>query len=95
MNTPFGKIYALETFRELMRLKKCVGAKHSSLNRPQEWQRLVLRDIFFTPAPGLRAQQLASLHERPRVFCASTAGSQHNRIEQSAVGSQQSAIGGR
>jgi dihydrodipicolinate synthase/N-acetylneuraminate lyase len=44
MFAPFGKIYALETFHELMRLKKCTGAKHSSLSREQEWQRLVLRD---------------------------------------------------
>lgn len=44
MFAPFGKIYTLETYRELMRLKKCSGAKHSSLKRELEWQRLALRD---------------------------------------------------
>ncbi len=44
MFAPFGKIYALETFRALIRLKKCVGAKHSSLRRELEWQRLAVRD---------------------------------------------------
>lgn len=44
MFAPFGKIYSIEIFRELMRLKKCSGAKHSSLKRESEWQRLALRD---------------------------------------------------
>jgi dihydrodipicolinate synthase/N-acetylneuraminate lyase len=44
MFAPFGKIYALETYRALMQVKKCSGAKHSSLKRELEWQRLALRD---------------------------------------------------
>lgn len=44
MFAPFGMIYELGTFRELLRLKKCVGAKHSSLRRESEWQRLAARD---------------------------------------------------
>lgn len=44
MFAPFGKIYGLETFRELLRLKRCTGAKHSSLERAPEWQRLIVRD---------------------------------------------------
>ena len=44
MFAPFGKIYGLETFRELLRLKRCTGAKHSSLEREPEWQRLIVRD---------------------------------------------------
>jgi dihydrodipicolinate synthase/N-acetylneuraminate lyase len=44
MFAPFGKIYELETFRELLRIKKCTGAKHSSLKRELEWQRLAVRD---------------------------------------------------
>jgi dihydrodipicolinate synthase/N-acetylneuraminate lyase len=44
MFAPFGKIYDLATFRELLRLKKCSGAKHSSLKRELEWQRLAVRD---------------------------------------------------
>lgn len=44
MFAPFGKIYELGVYRELMRLKRCAGAKHSSLNRTEEWQRLQLRD---------------------------------------------------
>lgn len=44
MFAPFGKIYSLEVYQRLMRIKSCIGAKHSSLNRDLEWQRLELRD---------------------------------------------------
>ena len=44
MFAPFGKIYSLETFAEIMSLPQCVGAKHSSLDRNLEWQRLILRN---------------------------------------------------
>jgi dihydrodipicolinate synthase/N-acetylneuraminate lyase len=44
MFAPFGKIYSLETYRALLGVKECVGAKHSSLSRDLEWQRLVLRN---------------------------------------------------
>lgn len=41
---PFGKIYSLEVYRELMGIANCIGAKHSSLRRDLEWQRLALRN---------------------------------------------------
>ncbi len=44
MFAPFGKIYSLEVYRELMEIKQCLGAKHSSLERELEWQRLALRN---------------------------------------------------
>ncbi len=44
MFAPFGKIYDLETFAGLMAIPQCIGAKHSSLRRDLEWQRLALRD---------------------------------------------------
>ncbi len=44
MFAPFGKIYSLETFGRLMNIDQCIGAKHSSLDRQAEWQRLQLRD---------------------------------------------------
>jgi len=44
MFAPFGKIYSLEVYRGLMGVVKCVGAKHSSLSREQEWARLRLRE---------------------------------------------------
>lgn len=44
MFAPFGRIYDLETYRALMGVKGCTGAKHSSLKRELEWQRLALRD---------------------------------------------------
>jgi dihydrodipicolinate synthase/N-acetylneuraminate lyase len=40
---PFGCIYPLAVYAGLMEVRPCVGAKHSSLNRELEWQRLVLR----------------------------------------------------
>lgn len=44
MFAPFGTIYDLDTMRELMEIPQLTGAKHSSLNRELEWQRLQLRD---------------------------------------------------
>ncbi|MEM6472908.1 MAG: dihydrodipicolinate synthase family protein, partial [Planctomycetota bacterium] len=44
MFAPFGKIYPLDVFEQLMTINQCVGAKHSSLSRSLEWERLALRD---------------------------------------------------
>lgn len=44
MFAPFGAIYDLDTYCGLMGIRACVGAKHSSLSRQLEWQRLSLRD---------------------------------------------------
>ncbi len=44
MFAPFGKIYDLETYKGLLAVEQCIGAKHSSLNRELEWQRLALRN---------------------------------------------------
>ncbi|WP_153558581.1 dihydrodipicolinate synthase family protein [Roseimaritima sediminicola] len=44
MFAPFGKIYSLELYAELLKIEACRGAKHSSLSRELEWQRLQLRD---------------------------------------------------
>jgi dihydrodipicolinate synthase/N-acetylneuraminate lyase len=44
MFAPFGKIYPLDVYRGLLGVRKCLGAKHSSLRRELEWQRLRLRD---------------------------------------------------
>jgi len=44
MFAPFGKIYSLEVYRGLLGIRKCIGAKHSSLQRNLEWDRLALRD---------------------------------------------------
>jgi len=44
MFAPFGKIYTLDVYRGLLGVKACIGAKHSSLSRELEWQRLRLRD---------------------------------------------------
>lgn len=41
---PFGKIYSLETYERLVQIPQCIGAKHSSLDRKLEWQRLAIRD---------------------------------------------------
>ena len=44
MFAPFGKIYDLDTYRGLLGIPQCIGAKHSSLSRQLEWQRLALHD---------------------------------------------------
>ncbi len=41
---PYGRIYDLAAYRELMMLPNCLGAKHSSLDRVQEWDRIRLRN---------------------------------------------------
>ena len=44
MFAPFGQIYSLDTYAGLLEIPQCIGAKHSSLSRELEWQRLQLRD---------------------------------------------------
>jgi dihydrodipicolinate synthase/N-acetylneuraminate lyase len=44
MFAPFGKIYSLDAYTELVKIPQCLGAKHSSLDRNLEWQRLAIRD---------------------------------------------------
>jgi dihydrodipicolinate synthase/N-acetylneuraminate lyase len=44
MFAPFGRIYSLDVYEDLMKIPECIGAKHSSLCREDEWRRLMLRD---------------------------------------------------
>lgn len=44
MFAPFGRIFSLDLFRRLLAIPQCIGAKHSSLDRIAEWERLRLRD---------------------------------------------------
>ncbi|MCA9010857.1 MAG: dihydrodipicolinate synthase family protein [Planctomycetaceae bacterium] len=44
MFAPFGQIYSESVYRGLMSIPQCLGAKHSSLRRDLEWQRLAWRD---------------------------------------------------
>jgi dihydrodipicolinate synthase/N-acetylneuraminate lyase len=44
MFAPFGRIYSETVYRGLLKISKCLGAKHSSLRRDLEWQRLAWRD---------------------------------------------------
>ena len=44
MFVPYGRIVNLDTYRALMGIPGCIGAKHSSLSRRLEWDRLQLRD---------------------------------------------------
>ena len=44
MFAPFGQIYDLDTFRELLSIPTLTGLKHSSLSREQEWQRLAIKN---------------------------------------------------
>lgn len=41
---PFGRIYSLDVYQQLMMIPNALGAKHSSLHRAPEWQRLELRN---------------------------------------------------
>lgn len=44
MFAPFGRIYPLAVYQRLIQIPECTGAKHSSLSRVQEWDRLAIRD---------------------------------------------------
>jgi len=41
---PSGRVLGLEAYAELVQIPNCIGAKHSSLSRRLEWERLALRD---------------------------------------------------
>ena len=41
---PDGRIWDLDTYRAVLAIPQCVGAKHSSLERQPEWDRLRVRD---------------------------------------------------
>lgn len=44
MFVPYGRIPSLEAYEGLVGIGSCIGAKHSSLSRQLEWDRLALRD---------------------------------------------------
>lgn len=44
MFADFGKIYSMDVYRGLLNIPTCRGAKHSSLNRELEWNRIELRN---------------------------------------------------
>ncbi|QDU64577.1 hypothetical protein Pan216_54670 [Planctomycetes bacterium Pan216] len=44
MFAPFGRVLELDTYERLLEIPECVGAKHSSLSRRLEWDRIQLRD---------------------------------------------------
>ena len=41
---PAGRIWDIDTYAAIMAIPSCIGAKHSSLRRDLEWERLALRD---------------------------------------------------
>ncbi|MEO1992871.1 MAG: dihydrodipicolinate synthase family protein [Pirellulales bacterium] len=41
---PCGRILSIDSYEELLQISNCLGAKHSSLSRQLEWQRLVVRN---------------------------------------------------
>jgi dihydrodipicolinate synthase/N-acetylneuraminate lyase len=44
MFVPYGRIPSLDAYRGLLDVGSCIGAKHSSLSRQLEWDRLAARD---------------------------------------------------
>jgi len=44
MFVPYGRIFSLDAYRGMVDVPQCIGAKHSSLSRQAEWDRLALRD---------------------------------------------------
>jgi dihydrodipicolinate synthase/N-acetylneuraminate lyase len=44
MFVPYGRIVSLDAYQGMMDIVQCIGAKHSSLSRQAEWDRLAVRD---------------------------------------------------
>jgi dihydrodipicolinate synthase/N-acetylneuraminate lyase len=44
MFVPYGRIYSLAAYEALLGVRSCIGAKHSSLSRAAEWDRVAVRD---------------------------------------------------
>ena len=44
MFVPYGRIPSLDAYEAMMGIDSCIGAKHSSLDRQLEWDRLAVRD---------------------------------------------------
>ncbi len=59
MFAAFGRIYSLNVYRQLMQIRQCVGAKHSSLDRGLEWERLMARDALRPEFQVLTGNDLA------------------------------------
>jgi dihydrodipicolinate synthase/N-acetylneuraminate lyase len=51
MFVPYGRIVSLDAYRGMLGIPQCIGAKHSSLSRQLEWERLALRDAV---RPGFK-----------------------------------------
>lgn len=56
---PHGRIYPLGAYRDLLGISACIGAKHSSLSRQAEWDRLALRDAHRPDFSVLTGNDLA------------------------------------
>lgn len=41
---PSGRVLGIDAYADLVEIPNCIGAKHSSLSRRLEWQRLAVRD---------------------------------------------------
>ncbi len=59
MFVPYGRIFSLDAYRGLLGIPQCIGAKHSSLDRTLEWQRLALRDALRPDFKVLTGNDLA------------------------------------
>jgi dihydrodipicolinate synthase/N-acetylneuraminate lyase len=46
MFVPYGRVVDLATYEQLLGIPQCIGAKHSSLSRRLEWDRLRSRDAI-------------------------------------------------
>jgi hypothetical protein len=59
MFVPYGRIPSLDAYRAMVEIPACVGAKHSSLSRQLEWDRLAVRDAVRPEFQVLTGNDLA------------------------------------
>ena len=59
MFVPYGRIFSLDAYEGMLEVPSCIGAKHSSLSRRHEWDRLARRDAVRPDFAVLTGNDLA------------------------------------
>jgi dihydrodipicolinate synthase/N-acetylneuraminate lyase len=59
MFVPYGRMVSLDAYRAMVEIPQCIGAKHSSLSRQLEWDRLAVRDAVRPDFQVLTGNDLA------------------------------------
>ncbi len=67
MFVPYGRIYSLDAYEAMLGIGSCIGAKHSSLSRQLEWDRLAAARRGAARLPGVHRQRPRHRHGHVRL----------------------------